>query len=266
MDNRAIGILDSGIGGLTVAREIVRLLPQEDIVYIGDRKNAPYGVRSKNEILDLSRRMVDFLIGKNVKAIVAACNTITVNCLDDLRKEYTGTPIIGTVPVVKTAVKTTRNRRIGILSTKATADSRYQKELIAKFAGDCVVVSIGTDKLVPLIEKGDVEGSGFLPVLNDVLRIFKEKEVDTLALGCTHFPYIRAQIQKHLGKDVEVLDSGEAIARQVRRVLEANRTFGTKRKVKYEFYFSGDTNLPGVMIRRFWGTDISKKIIFVNKF
>ncbi len=266
MKIRAIGILDSGIGGLTVAREVVRLLPHEDIMYAGDRKNAPYGARSKNEILDLSRKMVEFLLKKNVKAVVAACNTITVNCLGDLRNEYPEIPIIGTVPVIKTAVERTRSQRIGILSTTATATSAYQENLITKFAGDCSVVNAGSDELVPYIEAGKIDGKELEVILDRVLKIFKENRIDMLALGCTHFPYIREQIAKILGKDVEVLDSGAAIARQVKRVLEVNMALNTKNTAKYELHFTGGNSLPIKVINNLWGGDISGDIIFADKF
>jgi glutamate racemase len=239
MNNQPIGILDSGVGGLTVWKEISELLPQESTVYIGDSLNSPYGRYSADYIVKLSKKLINFLLDENVKLIVIACNTITVSCLDKLRREYPKVPIIGIVPVVKTAALVTKNHKIGILSTTNTATSEYQKNLIKQFATGCKVYSHGTDDLVPLIEKGEFSGNVMEKVLNKVLPQFKNEGVDTLALGCTHFPFIRQQIQGKLGKDVNLLDSGTAIARQVKRVLEKNNSMTQESKSKYEFFTTG---------------------------
>lgn len=262
---RSIGVLDSGIGGLTVAREIIRLLPNENLVYIGDRVNAPYGKKSKQEIFDLSVKLVDFLISKNAKAIVVACNTITVSCLDDLRKKYPEIPIIGTVPVVKTAASLSRSRRIGVLSTTGTAQSRYQKNLIEKFAPGCFVVNSGTDKLVPLIEKGAVGGEEFTSLLDSELKIFVENKIDVLALGCTHFPLIKDKIRRFLGNNVAVLDSGEAIARQVGRVLEANNDLYDLGEGRCKYYFTGNSELPIKLINSYFDGKFSGEVNYVDK-
>lgn len=229
--NDRIGILDSGVGGLSIWKEIAKELPQTSIVYIADSLNCPYGNKLKGEILRLTKRMVDFLLGKEVEIIVLACNTITVTCIDDLRKEYSSTPMIGTVPVIKAAVKFSKNKKIGILSTEVTAKSEYQKKLIAKFASGAEVINIGTNLLVPMIENGDLDES-LDKILNEVLAPFKENDIDVLALGCSHFPLIKDRIQKIL-PGVLIIDSGEAIARQVKRVLGDR---GSSKPVEREFY------------------------------
>lgn len=238
MNNQPIGVLDSGVGGLTIWKEIVTLLPQECTIYIADSKNCPYGSKSADEIYSLARRLVKFLIKKDCKIIVLACNTITVSCLDRLRSEFSRVPIVGMVPVVKTASEQTKNGKIGILSTTRTAESQYQKDLIKRFAGDCRVINIGTDKLVPLIERGDA--SMIQIILTKELQPFVDTKVDVLALGCSHFPLIKDQIQKILGSRVLILDSGAAIARQVKRVLEANSAFSNSSKPTHQFFTTGD--------------------------
>lgn len=235
--NKPIGVLDSGIGGLTVWEEIVRELPKESTIYVADSKNVPYGNKSSTQIHQLARKLVQFLLEKDVKLVVVACNTITVSCLNKLRTEFPKIPIVGTVPVVKTAAAKTKKGKIGVLSTIRTAQSQYQKDLIEKFAKDLEVLNIGTDKLVPLIEKGESVDS----ILPKILEPFKK--VDVLALGCTHFPLIKDKIQKILGSKVSVLDSGPAIARQVRRVLTQNKMLSNNKRAKHSFYTTGDGKL-----------------------
>ncbi len=261
MNNNPIGILDSGVGGLTVWREIVRELPHESTVYIADSKNTPYGAKTPDEIYLLSKRMVDFLLAKQAKLIVVACNTITVSCLDRLRNDYPSIPLIGTVPVVKTAVEKTTNKRIGILSTTRTANSSYQQELINKYAKGCQVSNIGTDALVPLIEQGIVDGSQIDAVLREVLTPFIYQEVDTVALGCTHFPFVRKMIEADLGTGVKVLDSGAAIGRQVRRVMKHNGIAHNNESVQYEFSTTGETD---IMQRLIAGEDTATMVCTVN--
>lgn len=249
-----IGILDSGLGGLSIWKEIVKLLPHESTIYIADSKNCPYGSRSQKEIYELSRRLVQFLIKKNCKLIVIACNTITVSCLDKLRSEFK-IPIIGTVPVIKTASELSKNKKIGVLSTKATAKSKYQKNLIKKFAQGCEVINIGTDKLVPFIEKG--ESSKMIQIiLQKELRQFKKANIDTLALGCSHFPLIRDQIQQILGSNIQILDSGAAIARQTKRILENNDILSDNKSASHELFTTGNKEQFERVVRKYCSSKV----------
>ncbi|MEK7502156.1 MAG: glutamate racemase [Patescibacteria group bacterium] len=222
MSSDSIGVIDSGLGGLSIWRQIVKKLPKESTIYLADSKNCPYGSNSSEEIYQLSKKLVTFLVQKKVKLIVLACNTITVSCLDKLRKEFPKTPIIGTVPVIKTASEITKNNKIGVLSTARTARSKYQKKLIKTFAGGVSVLNIGTDKLVPMIEEGNLDGKDTENILRKELRVLIQEDIDTLALGCSHFPFLKIEMQKILGKKVLILDSSAAIARQVERVLKNN--------------------------------------------
>lgn len=242
MVNQPIGIIDSGIGGLSIWREIVKELPKESTIYLADSKNCPYGEKTEKEIYELSKKLVTFLVQKKVKLIVLACNTITVSCLDLLRKDFPEIPIIGTVPVVKTASEKTNNRRIGILSTNQTAKSIYQKNLIKKFTNRLKVLNLGTDKLVPIVESGEIKAARINKVLKEALKPFSDFNVDVLALGCSHFSFLRKQIGQILGKDVLILDSAGAIARQVKRVLENNNELSVYNSFGHILLTTGDLN------------------------
>jgi len=259
MVNKPIGIIDSGIGGLSIWKEIVKELPKESTIYLADSRNCPYGSKSSKEIYRLTRQLVKFLLSKKVKLIVLACNTITVSCLDKLRKDFPNTPIIGTVPVIKTAVLKTKNNRIGVLSTVVTAKSKYQKNLIVTFGRGMRVFNIGTDKLVPIIENGNFKAREMKDVLLEELDPFIKSNIDTLVLGCSHFPFLKKEMQKILGKKVLILDSSSAIARQVERVLKNNNDLSSYKRPTYLFYTTGDSTdfkkisskLMGIKFERF---------------
>lgn len=252
MGTRPIGVMDSGVGGLTVLKEIQEQLPKESTLYIGDSKNAPYGDRAPEEIYQLATRMIKFLLKKQVKLIVIACNVITVTSIEKLRNDFPQIPIVGTVPVVKKAVEVTKNGKIGILSTNRTAQSAYQKNLLITFGKGKDILNVGTNKWVPLIERAEFEAGETKKAIKDVLYQFKEKQVDVLALGCTHFPFFRKEIEGVLGPSVEVLDSGGAVARQVKRILENNNELANTLDATHAIYTTGE----GKLVKK-----ISKKII-----
>lgn len=260
MSNKPIGILDSGVGGLSIWKELVLQLPSEQTIYIADSRNCPYGTKTRNEIYRLTSRLVKFLIKNKVKLVVLACNTITVSCLDRLREDFPDLPIVGTVPVVKTAAEKTRNKKIGIFSTNVTAKSNYQKKLIKKFASDCQVLNIGTNELVPLIEAGEIEGPRLQAILKKALKPFIKKRIDALAIGCSHFPFLQESIQEVLGKDVFILDSGGAIARQVRRILINNNKLALIKKPSYIFYTTGDAGKFTSLAKKLIGAKLTEKI------
>jgi len=240
MNSRPIGIIDSGVGGLSIWQKIVSQLPMESTIYLADSKNIPYGSKTQEQIYKLAKQMLAFLLKKNVKAIVLACNTVTVSCLAKLREDFPQVPIIGTVPVIKTAAEKTINKKIGILSTTYTAKSDYQKNLIQSFADGCEVINLGTNQLVPLVEKGEIQGEEIDKILEKELKEFKDKGVDTIVLGCSHFPFLRNAIQKIAGDKVVILESGDAIARQTKRVLENTNNLTSEKTPFYLFYTTGD--------------------------
>ena len=240
MDNRPIGVLDSGVGGLTVWKEIIAQYPHESTVYIGDSLNAPYGRKTPEEIRTLAGKLIRFLLQHDVKLIVVACNTITVNGIELLRKEFPQIPLIGTVPVIKTAASKTKKKKIGVLVTKATKHSDYNTRLIEQFASDCEVVTIGTNALVPLLEAGrNAELPG---VIARELAPFHEQGVDVVVLGSTHFPILRPYLQEFLGPEVALLDSGGAVARQTGRILAANGIAGGVKKPVHTIFTTGHSD------------------------
>lgn len=236
----SIGILDSGVGGLTVWKEINCLLPKESTLYLGDSQNCPYGTKTEEEIWRLTTALVEQALAKDVRLLVIACNTISVTVLERLRAAYPDTRFIGTIPAIKAAVAASTRKRIGVLSTPRTAESAYQKTLLETFASECLVINEGTNALVPLVERGALAAPEVDDVLKTVLRPFIEGDVDVLVLGCTHFPFLKSAIQNILGPDVLILDSGEAIARQVKRVLEEDPSYADPSGV-HQFFTSGDT-------------------------
>lgn len=240
MKDSPIGIFDSGIGGLSILREIRVLLPNESIIYLADSKNCPYGGKTKNKVYMLAKERLAYLLDCDVKIIVIACNTVTVSCIDELRKDFPKVPIVGIVPVIKRAAELSKKRKIGVLSTSTTSKSEYQARLIHQYASFCEVVSIGTDDLVPFIEKGAVDSFEFDQVLKKTLAPFTNMSIDTLALGCSHFPLIRDKIEDILGKGVLVLDSGGAVARHVQRVLLQENILSDTNTHSIEYLTTGD--------------------------
>jgi glutamate racemase len=245
--NNPIGIIDSGVGGLSIASKLIEKLPREPIIYVADSSNCPYGNKSEKEIFELTQKMVDFLIQQKIKLLIVACNTITVTSISKLRQKYPKLPIIGIVPVIKTAVEKTKSNKIGIFSTKVTAESQYQKDLINKFAKGHDVINIGSESLVSLIEKLDFESVN--QVIERELEIFKTSRVDVLALGCSHFPLIKDQIQRIL-PNVLILDSSDAVIRQVGKVLETNKILSKSEKPSYTFYTTGDLKTITYFVRK----------------
>ncbi len=237
-DNRPIGIFDSGIGGLSIFEEIKKLLPQESVIYFADQKNNPYGGKTSEEIKKITTKIVEFLIAENVKLIVVACNTATVHSLSYLRGKF-DIPIVGVVPVVKTLALTTKTGNVAVFSTPSTAKSRYLKQLINKFARSCKVYVIGDSKLEHLVEKGEINGRQVEKDLAKVLLPLVDKQVDCIALGCTHYPFLRPEMEKVLKGKIKIFDSGEAVARQVRHVLLSNNSLSSLFSF-YKFYTSGN--------------------------
>lgn len=239
MRNAPIGILDSGLGGLTIWKEIRQELPWESTVYIGDHAYQPYSERSTENICRRVKALISFLLKKNAKLIVVACNTATVAGIGRYRAGFPNIPIIGVVPVVKTATAITQTRHVAILSTPYTAASRYQKRLIQAFANGCRVENIGVPGLASLIEAGGGD-SEQRNIIHQTLDPLRKKSIDVIALGCTHYPFIKDTIQKIVGDGVTVIDSGGAVARHVGRILDAE-TLRTNGTAPYTvFYTTGD--------------------------
>ncbi|MBI2036311.1 glutamate racemase [Candidatus Microgenomates bacterium] len=231
--DRPIGIIDSGVGGLSIWQELVKLLPWEDIIYLADQRNFPYRAKQKKELYRIVSDNVKFLVKQKAKLIVLACNTATVHTLDGLRQNFP-VPIVGVVPVVKKAAELSRKKKIIVLATSSTAQSNYLKNLVKKFAGDCQVFIYALDEVIDQIENLQ------RIVITGKIANLSKKDVDVVALGCTHYGFIKPQLQKLFGKKVRVLEPAGAVTRQVKRVLTNNQTLAGKRTPRYTFYTTGD--------------------------
>lgn len=226
MDNRPIGFLDSGVGGLTVVRELMRQLPHEEVVYIGDSARAPYGPRSAEQIREFTWELVRFLLTKNVKMIVFACNTATAVAWKEV-KEALDIPVLGVVlPGASAAIKASQTGKIGVLGTPMTIQSDIYRQKIQALSPDMQVGNLACPKFVPLVESNNYQSSLAKKVVYETLGKMKG-QVDTVILGCTHYPLLRPIIQNVMGKDVKLIDSGAECARDISVLLnyfEINRS------------------------------------------
>jgi len=217
-----IGIFDSGIGGTSIWNEIQTLLPLEDTIYLADSKHAPYGEKSPEEILALCIKNTEFLIANNCKLIVVACNTATTNAIQYLRKNY-AIPFIGIEPAIKLAALQTLSNTIGVLATKGTLSSALFTETAAKIDEKITLVEQVGEGLVTLIEQGQLNSSATTALLHTYLQPMLAQQIDCLVLGCTHYPYLIPQIQQIVGAHVQIIDSGAAVAKQTKAVLERHQ-------------------------------------------
>ncbi|HFI0256843.1 TPA: glutamate racemase [Streptococcus suis] len=237
MDNRPIGFLDSGVGGLTVARELMRQLPHEEIVYIGDSARAPYGPRPAEQIKEYTWQLVDFLLTKNVKMIVFACNTATAVAWEEV-KEKLEIPVLGVIlPGASAAIKASQSGKIGVLGTAMTVQSDIYRKKIQALSPDMQVESLACPKFVPLVESNNYQSSLAKKVVYETLRPMLGK-VDTLVLGCTHYPLLRPIIQNAMGQQVKLIDSGAECARDISVLLnyfEINRS-RTETSTQHRYY------------------------------
>ena len=214
-----IGVFDSGAGGLTILSALRKELPQEDYIYIGDTAHCPYGVRSDAEIAELTTNACRFLIEQGVKLIVIACNTASQAALNVVRSTFDA-PFVGVVPAVKPAARATRRGRIGVAATNQAVKAAYLHHLIEDFATGVQVFAVGCPELVTLVEHGELDGPVVEETLQHVLYPLLSQNIDVLVLGCTHFPALRPAIEHVAGKNVLVIDSGAAVARRTRAVLD----------------------------------------------
>lgn len=217
INNNPIGLFDSGIGGTSIWKEINNLLPNEDTIYLADSKNAPYGQKSKEEIIALSSKNTEYLLNKNAKLIVVACNTATTNAIKELRAKY-DVPFIGIEPAIKPAALHSETQKIGILATKGTLNSELFYKSVEKFQDIKIIEQIGFG-LVDLIENGKIKSDEIKKLLTEYLTPMIEADIDYLVLGCSHYPYLIPEIKKILPSKIHIIDSGEAVAKQTKKVL-----------------------------------------------
>ncbi|MBQ3400247.1 MAG: glutamate racemase [Lachnospiraceae bacterium] len=215
-----IGVFDSGMGGVRVLKDLVRVLPEEDFIYFGDSANAPYGTKTPEQIRELSVRAAEHLIGKNVKALVIACNTATSAAAGILRAEHPELPVIGIEPALKPAVTAFPGGNIVVMATPVTLKLEKFARLLGQFSGQANVTLLPVHGLVELIEQGITEGPEVREVLISHFAQYPGRHIDAVVLGCTHFPYVKDEIAAVLGGGVRLFDGGDGTARHLREVLE----------------------------------------------
>ena len=257
INENPIGLFDSGIGGTSIWKEVHALMPNENTIYLADSKNAPYGLKSKDEIIALSFKNTEFLLENNCKIIVVACNTATTNAIKELRAKY-NVPFIGIEPAIKPAALQSKTQTIGILATKGTLNSELFHKNVANHPDVKIIEQIGHG-LVQLIENGDMDSAEMEELLKSYLNPMVEKNIDYLVLGCSHYPYLIPQIKKIIPPQIKIIDSGEAVAKQTQKILEQNNLLNlSKRKSSQIFY----TNSEPEVLKNILGNN--ENVIFKN--
>ncbi|MCX8061092.1 MAG: glutamate racemase [Anaerolineales bacterium] len=246
-----IGIFDSGVGGLSVLREILRQLPSEDLLYVADQAHVPYGQRPLEEVRQYAFGITDYLLSKGAKIIVVACNTASAAALQALRQSYPRVPFVGMEPAVKPAAETTKSGSVGVLATPATFQGDLYASVIERFAQGVTIYQHTCPGLVQQIEKGDFNSSASRKILEDALLPMLEKQIDTVVLGCTHYPFVIPLIQEIVGEQVRVIDPAPAVARQTQRMLEKfNLLNSPNRTGQRIFVTSGNPSLLETFLKR----------------
>jgi glutamate racemase len=249
--NNPIGIFDSGVGGSSIWKEIHKLLPLEHTIYLADSKNAPYGNKTAEEITNLSIKNTEKLLALGAKIIVVACNTATTNAIATLRKNY-DIPIIGIEPAIKPAALQTTAKSIGILATKGTLSSALFSKTTREFTKDINVVEIIGEGLVPLIEAGNLDGPEMVSLLKKHTKPMIAANVDYVVLGCSHYPYIIPQLKAILPDNVTIIDSGEAVARQTKTVLQSMDMLRDENTApKLQFFTNAETDTLKFLLKNY---------------
>ncbi|MCL4120405.1 UNVERIFIED_CONTAM: hypothetical protein GTU68_033648 [Idotea baltica] len=246
--NFPVGIFDSGIGGTSIWKEITTLLPNENTLYLSDSKNAPYGEKTKDAIINLAIKNTEFLLNQNCKLIVVACNTATTNAIQLLREKYK-IPFIGIEPAIKPASLKTKTNKIGILATKGTLNSKLFEKTSGAINKQIIIKeTIGTG-LVELIEDGKINSDEMKNLLSLYLNPLLNEGVDCLVLGCTHYPYLIPQIREIIGDTIEIIDSGQAVAKQTKAILEKYQLLKTdNQKGTHQFYINKNKKVLEMMM------------------
>ncbi|HEY6144316.1 MAG TPA: glutamate racemase [Flavobacterium sp.] len=233
-NNKPIGIFDSGIGGTSIWAEIHQLLPNEKTIYLADSKNAPYGQKSKAEIVALSVKNTKYLLDMDCKLIVVACNTATTNAIQELRAKF-DIPFIGIEPAIKPAATNSKTQTIGILATQGTLNSELFNKTTEMYQDTKIIEQVGHG-LVQLIESGNINSPEMTQLLYSYLAPMIEANIDYLVLGCSHYPYLIPQIKEILPEHIQIIDSGQAVAKQTQNILKDKAGFSTNEKKEPVFY------------------------------
>jgi len=262
MNNKqAIGIFDSGMGGLTVVKEVITNLPNEKIIYFGDTARVPYGPKSKETIIRFSIENILFLLKNNVKLIIVACNTASSAALADIEKNFK-VPIMGVIkPGVKEAIRISKNKRIGIIGTKTTIKSMAYEHQIKKLGYNIKVFSQACPLFVPLVEEGWLKTKITRQIAENYLLPLKKKNIDTIVLGCTHYPLLKPVIQEVLGSKVKLIDSAKQVANEAKQILKSQGLLASVKGNKQEninFYVSDEPDNFAKQGEKFLGFALNK--------
>jgi glutamate racemase len=241
--NNSIGIFDSGIGGLSVWKELIAMLPNESVIYYADTANCPYGPRKKEEIEKLASRVVDFLISKNCKLIIVACNTATASAIDYLRSKYS-VPFIGMEPAVKPAALNSKTKSIAVLATEGTFNGKLYNETSNKYAKDVELnIKVG-DQLVEIVENGLINQEETKKYVKSLVKPLIEKKIDHLVLGCTHYPFLINVLKETLPANVKIINPAPAVIKQTKRILQLNNLLqNNNSESTHKFYTSGNSKV-----------------------
>lgn len=242
MNNNPIGIFDSGVGGLSIWKEINQLMPNEPTIYLADSINAPYGQKTKQEILDLCIKNTEFLLSKGCKLIVVACNTATTNAISYLRENYS-VPFVGIEPAIKPAALNTQTKSIGVLATKGTLTSKLFNSTTELYASDITIVEQIGKGLVELIEAGKLRSKELESLLLNYVSPMVDKNIDYLVLGCTHYPFLIPILNKMLPDTISIIDSGFAVAKQTKRILNDLNLFVEIPSEINNYFFTNADNI-----------------------
>ena len=246
-NDQPIGVFDSGVGGLSIWKEIHQLLPNEASIYLADSLNAPYGAKDKQVIIDLSIKNTEILISRGCKLIEIACNTATTNAISYLRSHY-NVPFIGIEPATKPAAIATNTKKIGILATKGTLVSELFINTSAKYRGGVEIIETIGEGLVPIIESGNLSDANEL--LKKYLTPMIDAGVDNIVLGCSHYPFLQEQIKKIVPANITIIDSGAAVARQTKNTLESLELTTSGHSPKIEFFTNSKIEVLDLFLER----------------
>lgn len=262
---KAIGVFDSGVGGLTVVKELIRQLPNEDIIYFGDTARVPYGIKSKETVIRFSIENILFLLKHDVKLICVACNTVSSFALPVIKNHFR-VPIVGVIsPGVREAVYATANKRIGVIGTAGTIKSRAYENEIKQLDPSVKVTAAACPLFVPFAEEGWLKGDVVSAVARTYLKPLKNSGADTVILGCTHYPLLKPVIKNVLGSKVKLIDSAKQVAIEVKKILQGESQLNARHKGKHRFYVSDNPQWFSALAERFLGEPV-KNVSKVNPF
>jgi glutamate racemase len=260
-DQQAIGVMDSGVGGISVLKHIHALLPQEQLIYVADSQYAPYGNKTPQEITARCIAIADFLIAQHVKALVVACNTATAAAIDALRQQY-NIPIIGMEPAVKPAAAATQNGVIGVLATVGTLKSAQFAALLESYGRNVKVVTQACVGLVECVERGELNSPATKALIRRYTAPLLAEGADTLVLGCTHYPFVKDAIREIVGDQISLIDTGEAVAKQLQKKLAAQAFLATIDVTpQVNFYTNSQADNAKQVIEQLWGRDALVKVL-----